>query len=48
MEVIDTLCNILDRHHPSDAPHNQLKTFVTDRPWHDHQIRPLISIGICG
>jgi len=37
MEVIDTLCNILDRLHPSGAPHNQLKTFVTDRPGHDHR-----------
>jgi dTDP-glucose 4,6-dehydratase len=37
MEVIDTLCDILDRHHPSGAPHNQLKTFVTDRPGHDHR-----------
>ena len=37
MEVIDTLCNILDRHHPSGAPHNQFKTFVTDRPGHDHR-----------
>ena len=37
MEVIDTLCNILDRHHPSVAPHNQLKTFVTDRPGHDYR-----------
>ena len=37
MEVIDTLCNILDRHHPIGAPHTQLKTFVTDRPGHDHR-----------
>ena len=37
MEVIDTLCRILDRHHPFGAPHNQLKTFVTDRPGHDHR-----------
>jgi dTDP-glucose 4,6-dehydratase len=37
MEVIDTLCGILDRHHPSGAPHDQLKTFVTDRPGHDHR-----------
>ena len=37
MEVIDTLCDILDRHHPTGAPHNQLKTFVTDRPGHDHR-----------
>jgi dTDP-glucose 4,6-dehydratase len=37
MEVIDTLCNILDTHHPAGAPHNQLKTFVKDRPGHDHR-----------
>lgn len=37
MEVIDTLCNILDRHQTSGAPHTQLKTFVTDRPGHDHR-----------
>ena len=37
MEVIDTLCEILDRLHPSGAPHNQLKTFVKDRPGHDHR-----------
>ena len=37
MEVIDTLCEILDCNHPRGAPHNQLKTFVTDRPGHDHR-----------
>jgi dTDP-glucose 4,6-dehydratase len=37
MEVIDTLCYILDKHHPVGAPHNQFKTFVTDRPGHDHR-----------
>ena len=37
MEVIDTLCDILDKHHPVGAPHNQLKTFVKDRPGHDHR-----------
>jgi dTDP-glucose 4,6-dehydratase len=37
MEVIDTLCDILDRHHPGGAPHDQLKTFVKDRPGHDHR-----------
>ena len=37
MEVIDTLCNILDRHYPIGAPHTQLKTFVADRPGHDHR-----------
>ena len=37
MEVIDTLCKILDRKFPERAPHNQLKTFVKDRPGHDHR-----------
>ena len=37
MEVIDTLCHILDKHYPVGAPHNQLKTFVTDRPGHDQR-----------
>ena len=37
MEVIYTLCDILDQHHPSGAPHKQLKNFVTDRPGHDHR-----------
>ena len=37
MEVIDILCDILDRRHPAGAPHSQLKTFVTDRPGHDHR-----------
>ena len=37
MQVIDTLCEILDRKCPGRAPHNQLKTFVKDRPGHDHR-----------
>ena len=37
LEVIDTLCRILDRKFPERAPHNQLKTFVKDRPGHDHR-----------
>ena len=37
MDVIDTLCKILDRKFPERAPHNQLKTFVKDRPGHDHR-----------
>ena len=37
MEVIDTLCKILDFKFPERAPHNQLKTFVKDRPGHDHR-----------
>ena len=37
MEVIDTLCEILDQKFPERAPHHQLKTFVKDRPGHDHR-----------
>ena len=37
LEVIDTLCRVLDRKFPERAPHNQLKTFVKDRPGHDHR-----------
>ena len=37
MQVIDTLCEILDRKCPGRAPHDQLKTFVKDRPGHDHR-----------
>ena len=37
LEVIDTLCKILDCKFPERAPHSQLKTFVKDRPGHDHR-----------
>lgn len=37
LEVLDSLCQILDKLHPSGAPHSQLKTFVKDRPGHDHR-----------
>ena len=37
MEVIDTLCEILDRKNVEGAPHNKLKSFVQDRPGHDHR-----------
>ena len=37
MQVIDTLCEILDRKFPERVPHDQLKTFVKDRPGHDHR-----------
>ena len=37
LEVIDTLCDILDQYNPSGSPHRQLKSFVTDRPGHDHR-----------
>lgn len=35
LEVVQTLCHILDEMRPTSAPHNQLITFVTDRPGHD-------------
>ena len=37
MEVIDTLCEILDRKFPERTPHSKHKTFVKDRPGHDHR-----------
>ena len=37
IEVIDTLCEILDRKFPERTPHSKLKTFVKDRPGHDHR-----------
>ena len=37
VEVLDALCDILDDLHPKGAPHSQLKTFVKDRPGHDHR-----------
>ena len=37
MEVIDTLCEILDRKDPKGAPHNKLKSLVQNRPGHDHR-----------
>ena len=37
LEVLDALCEILDELHPKGAPHSQLKTFVKDRPGHDHR-----------
>lgn len=37
MEVINTLCSILDEKNPDFAPHAKLKTFVKDRPGHDQR-----------
>ena len=37
LEVIDTLCAILDKKNPEGAPHQNLKTFVKDRPGHDQR-----------
>jgi len=35
MEVVNTLCTMLDELHPEGAPHTQLITYVADRPGHD-------------
>lgn len=37
LDVIHTLCSILDELHPSTAPHASLIKFVTDRPGHDRR-----------
>jgi len=35
MQVVQQICDVLDRKHPDGAPHNRLITFVEDRPGHD-------------
>lgn len=35
LDVVHTLCSILDELHPEGAPHSQLISYVTDRPGHD-------------
>ena len=39
LQVVDTLCALLDERLPNSPhrPHQQLKTFVTDRPGHDRR-----------
>jgi len=37
LEVVDTLCSVLDEVKPDHAPHQNLKTFVKDRPGHDRR-----------
>ncbi|MEJ2610149.1 MAG: dTDP-glucose 4,6-dehydratase [Candidatus Thiodiazotropha sp.] len=39
MQVVDSLCDLLDELAPDSMyrPHNQLKTFVNDRPGHDQR-----------
>jgi dTDP-glucose 4,6-dehydratase len=37
IDVLQTLCTILDRVHPSGAPHAKLVTYVKDRPGHDRR-----------
>ena len=35
LEVVQSICTILDALHPQGAPHAKLITYVTDRPGHD-------------
>jgi len=37
LDVVHTLCAILDELHPEGAPHNRLITYVKDRPGHDRR-----------
>ena len=37
LEIVDTICSLLDEKRPEKAPHDQLKTFVQDRPGHDRR-----------
>jgi dTDP-glucose 4,6-dehydratase len=35
IDIVRTICALLDEMHPTGAPHDRLITFVTDRPGHD-------------
>jgi dTDP-glucose 4,6-dehydratase len=35
IEIVRTICTLLDDRHPEGAPHDRLITFVEDRPGHD-------------
>ena len=37
MEVVDTICKALDHYRSENAPHENLKVFVKDRPGHDQR-----------
>ncbi len=37
LEVVDAICRTLDELRPNGAPHENLKTFVRDRPGHDRR-----------
>ncbi|MEM9810150.1 MAG: dTDP-glucose 4,6-dehydratase [Pseudomonadota bacterium] len=37
LEVVNTICDIVDEHKPADAPRRSLITYVSDRPGHDHR-----------
>lgn len=35
LDIVETLCRLMDARRPQAAPHSKLVTFVTDRPGHD-------------
>jgi dTDP-glucose 4,6-dehydratase len=37
LEVVKTICKLIDAVRPADAPHDRLIQFVTDRPGHDRR-----------
>jgi len=37
LDVVNTLCDLLDELHPSSGPHRRLITYVKDRPGHDRR-----------
>jgi dTDP-glucose 4,6-dehydratase len=37
LEVVETLCHLLDARRPEAGPHTERIAFVTDRPGHDHR-----------
>ncbi|HVM93796.1 MAG TPA: dTDP-glucose 4,6-dehydratase [Terriglobales bacterium] len=45
LEIVHTICNLLDRFRPADSavPHEKLITFVKDRPGHDRRYAMDIS-----
>jgi dTDP-glucose 4,6-dehydratase len=36
-QVVEAICDLMDRLHPAGAPHERLITSVTDRPGHDRR-----------
>jgi dTDP-glucose 4,6-dehydratase len=37
LEIVEALCDLLDRREPGDRPRRELVRFVTDRPGHDRR-----------
>jgi len=37
LQVVERICDLMDRLAPKGHPHRDLITYVTDRPGHDHR-----------